>query len=116
MKTNSISHKDVIDRFVSYGESNFETTSVNNHSDTRSKEQLGVLRLIYAYRFSGHLRAKLDPLNRPRHHATQPFKISEFGLNDTDLDKTFGMGSYQDPNCTTLRELLASLEKHIAVA
>ena len=24
MKTNSISHKDVIDRFVSYGESNFE--------------------------------------------------------------------------------------------
>ena len=65
MKTNSISHKDVIDRFVSYGESNFETTSVNNYSDVRSKEQLGVLRLIYAYRFSGHLRAKLDPLNRP---------------------------------------------------
>jgi len=112
MKTNSTSHKDVIDRFVSYGENNFETTSVNNHSDTRSKEQLGVLRLIYAYRFSGHLRAKLDPLNRPRHHATQPFKISEFGLNDTDLDKTFGMGSYQDPNCRTLRQLLASLERN----
>ena len=112
MKTNSISHKDVIDRFVSYGESNFETTSVNNHSDGRSKEQLGVLRLIYAYRFSGHLRAKLDPLNRPRHHATQPFKISEFGLSDDDLDKTFGMGSYQDPNCKTLRELRASLEKN----
>ena len=112
MKTNSLSHKDVIDRFVSYGESNFETSSVNNHSDTRSKEQLGVLRLIYAYRFSGHLRAKLDPLNRPRHHATQPFKISEFGLNDTDLDKTFGMGSYQDPNCKTLRQLLASLERN----
>ena len=31
MKTNPISHKDVIDRFVSYGENNFETTSVNNN-------------------------------------------------------------------------------------
>ena len=99
MKTNSISHKDVIDRFVSYGENNFETTSVNNHSDNKSKEQLGVLRLIYAFRFSGHLRAKLDPLNRPRHHATPPFEISEFGLSEADLDKTFGMGSYQAPNC-----------------
>ena len=46
-----------------------------------------MLRLIYAYRFSGHLRAKIDPLNRPRHHATPSFEISEFGLNDDDLDK-----------------------------
>ena len=37
MKTNPISHKDVIDRFVNYGESNFETTSIKNHSDIRSK-------------------------------------------------------------------------------
>ncbi len=111
MKTDSISHKDVIERFVGYGESNFENTSVGNHSDQRSKEQLGVLRLIYAYRFSGHLRAKIDPLNRPRQHTTPSFELSAFGLDDSHLDMTFGMGSYQDTSCKTLRQLLASLEK-----
>ena len=69
---------------------------------------LGVLRLIYAFRFSGHLRAKLDPLQRPRHHSTPPFTLEEFGLNESDLDKTFDMGSYQGPNCNTLKRTIST--------
>jgi 2-oxoglutarate dehydrogenase complex, dehydrogenase (E1) component, and related enzymes len=110
MNNNSNSHEEVINRFINYGESNFESTSVQT-SANQSDAQLSVLRLIYAYRFSGHLRAKLDPLKRPRHHSTPPFTIEEFGLTTEDLDKTFQMGSYQGPNCNTLRELVASLEK-----
>ena len=110
MNNNSNSHEEVISRFINYGESNFESTSIQA-SPSQSAAQLGVLRLIYAYRFSGHLRAKLDPLKRPRHHSTPPFTIEEFGLTTEDLDKTFQMGSYQGPNCNTLRELVASLEK-----
>jgi len=110
MNNNSNSHEEVINRFINYGESNFESTSVQT-SANQSAAQLSVLRLIYAYRFSGHLRAKLDPLKRPRHHSTPPFTIEEFGLTTEDLDKTFQMGSYQGPNCNTLRELVASLEK-----
>ena len=110
MNNNSNSHEEVINRFINYGESNFESTSIQA-SPSQSAAQLGVLRLIYAYRFSGHLRAKLDPLKRPRHHSTPPFTIEEFGLTTEDLDKTFQMGSYQGPNCNTLRELVASLEK-----
>ena len=110
MKENSNSHEDVISRFISYGESNFESNTTQNRP-TQSAAQLGVLRLIYAFRFSGHLRAKLDPLKRPRHHSTPPFTLEEFGLNESDLDKTFDMGSYQGPNCNTLRELFDSLNK-----
>ena len=98
------------DSFISYGESNFES-NITHNSSVQSPAQLGVLRLIYAFRFSGHLRAKLDPLERPRHHSTPPFTLEEFGLNESDLDKTFDMGSYQGPNCNTLRELFDSLNK-----
>jgi 2-oxoglutarate dehydrogenase E1 component len=71
MKENSNSHEDVVSRFISYGESNFESNLAQTRP-TQSAAQLGVLRLIYAFRFSGHLRAKLDPLQRPRHHSTPP--------------------------------------------
>ena len=115
MNNNSSSHEDVVSRFISYGENNFESSTSSNKS-SQSAAQLGVLRLIYAFRFSGHLRAKLDPLERPRHHSTPPFTLEEFGLSDADLDKNFDMGSYQGPNCNTLRDLFTSLNKLIAVA
>ena len=110
MKENSNSHEDVVSRFISYGESNFESNVAPNRP-AQSAAQLGVLRLIYAFRFSGHLRAKLDPLQRPRHHSTPPFTLKEFGLSESDLDTTFDVGSYQGPNCNTLRELFDSLNK-----
>ena len=111
MNNNSSSHQDVIDRFIRFGENNFESTSTNIQPQGKSDKQLGVLRLIYAYRFSGHLRAKLDPLNRPRHHRTPEFKLSEFGLSESDLDIAYDVGSYLGPNCSTLRELIKSLNK-----
>ncbi len=110
MKENSNSHEDVISRFISYGESNFES-NISQGRSAQSAAQLGVLRLIYAFRFSGHLRAKLDPLNRPRHHSIPTFTLEEFGLSESDLDKTFDMGSFQGQNCNTLRELFESLNK-----
>ena len=110
MNNNSQSHEDVVSRFIHYGESNFESNSAPKRP-AQSAAQLGVLRLIYAFRFSGHLRATLDPLERPRHHSTPPFTLEEFGLSEADLDTTFDMGSYQGPNCNTLRELFESLNK-----
>ena len=110
MKENFSSHDDVISRFITYGESNFES-NLYQTGPSQSDAQLAVLRLIYAFRFSGHLRAKLDPLERPRHHSTPPFTLEEFGLSESDLDSTFDMGSYQGPNCNTLRELFDSLNK-----
>ena len=110
MNNQPYGHQDVIERFISYGENNFES---NNQQPiaTENLQKLGVLRLIYAYRFSGHLRAKIDPLGRPRHHGTPPFNIAEFGLDESDLDRSFDTGSYQGSHHSTLRELVESLER-----
>ena len=48
MKENSNSHEDVVSRFISYGESNFESNVVQTRP-AQSAAQLGVLRLIYAF-------------------------------------------------------------------
>ena len=90
MNKNSNSHEDVISRFIHYGESNFDSNAAIKRP-TQSAAQLGVLRLIYAFRVSGHLRATLDPLKRPRHHSTPPFTLEEFGLSEADLDSTFDL-------------------------
>ena len=50
--------------------------------------QTGVIRLIYAYRDLGHFLAHLDPLSEPR--TSHPLlELSEFGLSEADLDRTF---------------------------
>ena len=108
MNNNTSSHDDVINRFIGYGENNFESGS-NTKVVSQSPAQLGVLRLIYAFRFSGHLRARLDPLERPRHHSTPPFTLEEFGLSDADLDKTFDSINVQ--NITDATSILAAIKK-----
>jgi 2-oxoglutarate dehydrogenase E1 component len=58
MNNQSNAHQDVIERFINYGENNFESSTQRLIGNNNS-QQLGVLRLIYAYRFSGHLEQKL---------------------------------------------------------
>jgi 2-oxoglutarate dehydrogenase E1 component len=71
-----------------------------------------VNQLIHAYRVRGHLKAKIDPLGRPRGHAAE-LELKDFGLAEADLEKTFsttGLGSQNVPNTLQLREILAILE------
>src|SRR5579872_6596812 len=57
-------------------------------SGREARLQIGIVRLTYAYRDLGHFLAHLDPLSEPR--ASHPLlDISEFGLTDADLDRTF---------------------------
>src|SRR5262245_9171948 len=56
--------------------------------EVTSTAQVGVDQLIYAYRSLGHLLARLDPLSEPR--TSHPLlELSEFGLSEDDLDRTF---------------------------
>ncbi|MDE2508671.1 MAG: 2-oxoglutarate dehydrogenase E1 component [Planctomycetota bacterium] len=74
-----------------------------------ARAQVAVTRLIDAYREMGHMLADLDPLGMTRPSATHELlELSEFGLDDSDLDKTF-FSRLTDPPTTTLRELLAIL-------
>jgi 2-oxoglutarate dehydrogenase E1 component len=70
--------------------------------------QIGVVRLIYAYREIGHFLAHLDPLSEPR--TTHPLlELSEFGLSEADLGRTVDTAPFIGLGPATLRELLKAL-------
>jgi 2-oxoglutarate dehydrogenase E1 component len=72
--------------------------------------QGGIIRLIDAYRELGHLMARLDPLSDPQ--PSHPLlELSEFGLSDADLDKTFDTSHFVGLPSATLRQLLAALKE-----
>jgi 2-oxoglutarate dehydrogenase E1 component len=72
--------------------------------------QVGVDQLIYAYRSLGHLLARLDPLSEPR--TSHPLlELSEFGLSEADLDRTFDTSDFVGLPRATLRQLLQALRE-----
>jgi 2-oxoglutarate dehydrogenase E1 component len=72
--------------------------------------QTGIVRLIDAYRDLGHFLAHLDPLSEQR--TSHPLlQLAEFGLDETDLDRTFDTSHFVGLPQATLRELLAALRE-----
>jgi 2-oxoglutarate dehydrogenase E1 component len=72
--------------------------------------QTGVVRMIFVYRNAGHLQAHLDPLSDPPppHPLLQ---LSQFGLSDADLDRTFDCSAFLGLGRAPLRELKTALEQ-----
>jgi 2-oxoglutarate dehydrogenase E1 component len=70
----------------------------------------GIVRLIDAYRDLGHFVAHLDPLSeqRTRHPLLE---LSEFGLDEADLDTSFETATFAGAPQLTLRELIAELRE-----
>jgi 2-oxoglutarate dehydrogenase E1 component len=70
----------------------------------------GVVRMVFVYRNAGHLQAHLDPLSdRPPSHPL--LALSEFGLSEADLDRTFDCSVFRGMGQATLRELRSALEE-----
>ncbi len=74
------------------------------------KKELGAYRLILGYRNKGHLLAKTNPI-RPRKDRGANLELSFFGFIDEDLDKNFYAGNLIGLGTTTLRSILAHLQK-----
>src|SRR3954454_17609454 len=72
--------------------------------------QTGVVRMIFVYRNDGHLRAHLDALSDPPGHHPL-LDLSQFGLSESDLDRTFDCSAFRGLGQATLRELIAALEE-----
>jgi 2-oxoglutarate dehydrogenase E1 component len=88
----------------------FELGSARGVPGADSGAQMGVFRLINAYRELGHLIARLDPLNEAR--LTHPhLELSEFGLGEGDLDRVFDTSLFRGLPRATLRELLDALRE-----
>ena len=75
-----------------------------------SGTQTAIVRLINAYRDVGHFLAHLDPLSEAK--TTYPLlELSEFGLEEADLDRTFDTSLFCGLPRATLRELLDALRE-----
>lgn len=74
--------------------------------------QKEVDRLIEHYRLVGHLRADIDPLQRPRGASTESLDLSYYRLSDEHLDRLFYPGAlYAGRNQVSLREILGKLQR-----
>ncbi len=75
-----------------------------------SLKQSHVHYLIAAYRAIGHLQAHLDPLSGPP-PAVPKLALSQFQLDEADLDTSFDVGTYLGGGQMKLRDVIASLQK-----
>lgn len=72
--------------------------------------ELKAYRLILGYRNKGHLLAKTNPI-RTRKDRGANIGLSFFGFTEADLDKEFHAGNLIGLGTTSLRNILAHLEK-----
>lgn len=89
------------------------TSSITTTEGIDWMYELRVYRLILGYRNKGHLLAKTNPI-RPRKDRGANLELNFFGLSDADLDKTFQAGNLIGLGTTTLKNILAHLEKTYA--
>lgn len=83
------------------------TATVN--SDQMAKE-VGVYRLIRAYRKKGHLVATTNPI-RPRKDRKPALDLSNFDLSDADLNTEFYSGSFIGMGKAKLSDIVAKLKQ-----
>ncbi len=78
-------------------------------SDDAMKE-IHVLNLIHAYRSMGHLFSKTNPLRQRRQYSPN-LDIENFGLEKTDLEKTFNAGAEVGLGAAKLKDIITKLDK-----
>ena len=72
--------------------------------------EIRVYRIILGYRNKGHLLADTNPI-RPRKDRGANIELEFYGLSEADLDRTFNAGNLIGLGTTTLRNILAHLER-----
>ncbi|QQS29524.1 MAG: 2-oxoglutarate dehydrogenase E1 component [Sphingobacteriales bacterium] len=90
------------------GADNGQPVSVSAES-VDVQTELKVYALITAFRNKGHLESKTNPI-KPRKNRFAHLALSDFGLQEADLDKTFYVGSEIGLPNSTLREITGRLK------
>ncbi|MFQ3652110.1 MAG: 2-oxoglutarate dehydrogenase E1 component, partial [Gemmataceae bacterium] len=77
-----------------------------------ASRQIGIVRLIFAYRDIGHAKANLDPLGlAPRQeNLLKLLELDEFNLTEKDLDAVIDTAPFFGLGHATLRELIQALQ------
>ncbi|MFA5678859.1 MAG: 2-oxoglutarate dehydrogenase E1 component [Pseudomonas sp.] len=108
-----ISHSTIREHFLSLARNPRRPQAVSGGqvSSERDKKQVGVLRLIQAYRMRGHQASTLDPLGLWQREQIADLTLAEYGLTDADLDTVFHTGELQIGKAeATLGEILEALK------
>src|SRR5690554_5247186 len=108
-----ISHSTIREHFLSLAKNPRRPQAVSGGqvSSERDKKQVGVLRLIQAYRMRGHQASNLDPLGLWQREAIADLTLAEYGLTEADLDTVFRTGELQiGKEEAPLREILDALK------
>lgn len=79
-------------------------------SVTNLDKEFGVYQLIQAYRDKGHLISKTNPI-RERKNRNANLELSNFGLNEGDLNTEFVAGEFAGVGKATLQKILEHLKK-----
>ena len=74
-----------------------------------SSKELDVYHLIQAYRDYGHFDADIDPLSMAS--SGTDLSLSQFNLEDSDLDKSFSVGALVGMKDATLRDIINHLKR-----
>ena len=82
----------------------------NEVSTTNINKEFAVYQLINAYRKKGHLIAKTNPI-RERKDRGAHLELSNFGLQDEDLQTEFIAGKFAGLEKATLKTIIAHLKK-----
>ncbi len=84
--------------------------SAGTSADSCIPKQSQVDSLIYHYRAIGHIDADINPLaGAPK--SSPRLALATFGLNESDLDRTFETGHYLSGGQMKLRDIIASLRE-----
>jgi 2-oxoglutarate dehydrogenase E1 component len=88
-----------------------ESLKNNTSGDPSAFKQSAVLRLINAYRVSGHQQAKIDPVGILARPDVPDLDPAFHQLIDADMDTYFHTGSLFAPDTLPLREILDQIRK-----
>ncbi|WLF84523.1 2-oxoglutarate dehydrogenase E1 component [Moraxella sp. ZY210820] len=102
-------HSDVREQFLQLGRQTARVVVAGASSPEQIQAQVGVVRLIEAYRTYGHKQAKLDPLGLQQRSEVAQLKLEYYGLSKSDLDKTFHV-EFAGKTSATLKEIIDVLQ------
>ena len=86
------------------------SATVTDSSAINWMKEINAYRMISDYRYKGHLIATTNPI-RARKDRGANLDLSFFGFSEADLDQTFHAGNLIGLGVTTLRNILAHLQK-----
>ena len=106
--TNKVTHSSIRDSLRETMRDE-KSSSLRNASDINNQKQVGVIRLISAYRYLGHRQADIDPLGVDARPDIPELNPEFHGLNHTDMETVFETGSLGGIEKAPLREIINML-------